>query len=1406
MKMKKTQSLKLMLVGLLCSMGMSAFAGNGDVFTDKRLVLQEQGGAATVMGVLSTDNGVVVIPDKVTNYDEIEIPVVAISPDWYKTTSIVLKKDDEVVSEKSLPGLKNMTFHTLKIDASGLTDLGFPTECIQPLNGKIVNFEVTANCTKLTTIPDYAFANIPYKDVDNTVDQAEVERIQKEIADLTALSANGVKDVKNVPVVKDGKLNAGGKWYTFGDDQATAKSGLIPDDSFKGKTVFLRKTDTQGGAMPDNYPSWLVVDETKKDPTNENAFAAYIVDANGNMHPFGFVEWGTSSAYGEKPYLVKNFGTAEAPKVVGEPLTADPTQTTTVFGVESLKQIAEAEYMKLLQPKNDFDAMVEDVSVRIAHFDNYTSEPLKTAAVVLRALVQAERNMNDAKAEWDKGQLVVGENFWNGGNVSYIITNAVREVAPTMTREQVLAMEFSTQEDPTATPKRALRSEKLDGEDMSELDRVMRIVAKMAEAGFTQIEEGGVKKGYEKPSFQGLEQAKYDTQVAYLAALDMWNDVIAYDNGEPATKLDKDGKETPIQKIEISGNKASYSETEKAMGLTYAQLLAALNEALLAKNKATETYNDVVNSAVTLANLNTALTTAQAGTPNDPVLDYDNLKENPILKHVKIESAPAINTIGKYAFYWCSGAELDGTTAKLPTTLTTINQSAFQKAAKANPDFTTLVNLKKIGDLAFAESGATDGDFSGATGLKDFGGHVFDGCKIVNLMLKGTPLEAIPVNLAQGLYREKAKFVDACGKFHNYDITKDADKAELKALGFVTDQDLADFNGGELEVNTSLTIASLPEAIKVIEKASEGVTKGTYENCINLATLEGGVPATVETIGARAFYGTKIAAFDLTALDKLAFIGAQAFAGNAELTTVKLAAGAPLTAIPGNAFECDEDLAIIELNDDIDCLGENLFAGTAVEKLDLSKTQITVLPKLFGASEGKPNTTLKYLRLPEPEYDFLTGVQTRPGVEIILDEALAYLQNFVGWEYETNKPRFVIPSSVWAMRPGVFKGDKSLKEVYAMDSKLTNLGEETFYGCRSLEKFTFVTLNMIDPKWQVPFGSGTTYRHCDGTEIRIPRVQFNFDDMQFFECPNTEVIMTQESAYNIFGYTQETYPMEYSTVTVYQPTIKLSDFGGGAFSNVYFNTDYATWIKITDATVYTAYQDLNKVYIYRAKHQNGYYKIPVSETSGAEFGFINNADGTKTLGVKWSVDGTTSGSLTPYYAKDGFTVPEWGDNTNYIWAADDKRKPVESAAVIIVSDKQEIPYERHTKPLEIHQSTLDRDNELRITATGINLTDLNPVHAWHFNGVDDANFVRVNSGTAPAGVVVMKLSAYQGTAGNSRIEVVWVDDDATSIMGVKEYVKSLKDSDAIYNLQGVRVSATQKGQMYIQNGKKFIQK
>ena len=65
----------------------------------------------------------------------------------------------------------------------------------------------------------------------------------------------------------------------------------------------------------------------------------------------------------------------------------------------------------------------------------------------------------------------------------------------------------------------------------------------------------------------------------------------------------------------------------------------------------------------------------------------------------------------------------------------------------------------------------------------------------------------------------------------------------------------------------------------------------------------------------------------------------------------------------------------------------------------------------------------------------------------------------------------------------------------------------------------------------------------------------------------------------------------------------------------------------------------------------------------------------------------------------------------------------------------------------------------------------------------------------------MLLKKYEGAPAAAR--VVWMDDaEATAIYGVKE-VKPVVDG-AIYTLQGVRVSAPVKGQIYIQNGKKFI--
>lgn len=90
--------------------------------------------------------------------------------------------------------------------------------------------------------------------------------------------------------------------------------------------------------------------------------------------------------------------------------------------------------------------------------------------------------------------------------------------------------------------------------------------------------------------------------------------------------------------------------------------------------------------------------------------------------------------------------------------------------------------------------------------------------------------------------------------------------------------------------------------------------------------------------------------------------------------------------------------------------------------------------------------------------------------------------------------------------------------------------------------------------------------------------------------------------------------------------------------------------------------------------------------------------------------------------------------------------------------------------------------------------------------ISKAAIVKSTDGTGAhidQGWFYMLLKKYEGAAAAAR--VVWMDEpEATAIYGVKE-IKAVEDG-AIYTLQGVRISAPKKGQIYIQNGKKYIAK
>lgn len=94
----------------------------------------------------------------------------------------------------------------------------------------------------------------------------------------------------------------------------------------------------------------------------------------------------------------------------------------------------------------------------------------------------------------------------------------------------------------------------------------------------------------------------------------------------------------------------------------------------------------------------------------------------------------------------------------------------------------------------------------------------------------------------------------------------------------------------------------------------------------------------------------------------------------------------------------------------------------------------------------------------------------------------------------------------------------------------------------------------------------------------------------------------------------------------------------------------------------------------------------------------------------------------------------------------------------------------------------------------------------NYKGVDVVK-VLVNSTSGKIGLnwYYMFMRHFGDTGSAAR--VIWMDDaEATAIFGVKENAKAAVEDNVMYNLQGVRISAPQKGQLYIMNGKKYIAK
>ena len=1529
MKMKKTQSLKLMLLGLFASVSTSALAAVGDVFQyapsndgSSATLFFEQTSETTakVIGVqtINAANGMVIIPDKCLNtmdgYKSLD--VTEIDDNWAGKTVVVIKHQNLDGSWTEYPAQPAFDFEnydgtiTLDIQATKLYYVG--TDALQSLTPWIEKFIVSPNAG-LKAIPRFAFLNAERTvsvDPDDAADQQEyidglIKAIEAKNNEINGYDTNGVKDGKTTEAV-------GKKEY-------------------EGKQVYLVKADNQGKNYTDQQSFYAIVGDKATDAqgnvlTDKDGKELYKliqIISSGGYREIGNVAWvkvttPDDPATEKDEEVTELWNAIEVSGSIYRYKVAD--MVTTTFGNAHIKGLAE----KLQEASEASQAANADVTIA------------PTKSCYTGKLGQLNTTKDDYEKALDKQKRMNDNNLvtiWGTSNPA--VTFAIAKLSPNglsaadvaTYNSIVTAMQTANWEvkETTYTANTYTKGDEVSVLDVSgsflEIVKIGSTWYQIYKKDDTHYFAYDLTKWYEATqqgtgtptsitgyavvdaiTVAGVNQAVTDAKAAYDAAQEAFDGVkFAHIDGGDLVCYDPNGSYVDDPK--------TLPELEK-IAEDKAKELADANAAL------TKAQGELAD----LEGLKEAAENEDLGEVSYEIPKDNNGKDipNTVLKEAKLANT-ALEAYGEAAFKNCTEA-LFTADPVLPAAAKVIDDEAFYNASKINPDFSVLTALESIGDEAFGLTATTKADFSNSPNLSDLGENVFDNCKITELKLLGTAIKDYdyPDVLANGFYKEYANFTDACGTEWNKNGAKD------------------------LLVNTTLTLATLPENIKSIP------TEAFYL-CINLATLDV-IPAGVESIGARAFFGTKIASFDLSKLVNLETIGAQAFAGNPSLTTVilpqdqkdattgEIIAKAKLTSLPDGAFQCDPALEDITFGPEIECLPAGIFAGNnKIEELDFSNTNLKVLNNLFATGEeiywpnqyNMPykeeyrNTALKSIKLPDQVLDTKDNFTVVvPGLKVIMPNALAYMEGLKD---------VTIPTTVEFMGDGVFYNCQNLETVTAMDSKLTTIGFNSFRNCVKLKTFTFITLNVVEPLGRTwyPTEDLDLDEACDLPEYLTN--QAFFVDHNFFiinSGAQPEVIVTKESIKALDDYFSEP-GHGYAKLSAWQPEMQLSTGDNTLFSDGYFNENYGTWIPVDQADVYTVYQDLNDIYMIRAKQNQRYYKIPavtfpeidgrmpvlpggnlvggwypsaldaqedvvdeeleeaeealegakselnwyenqltiaeneLNELLGKKQNGVTYVDQTpiedaianKKADIAWwknAIEGKKDNvadaqAVVDQLKKDGMSVVfarayidalraqlgfastinqmyrpgingvynhEYWYDTFMNWYIDGypsiARPLTPSAACIIIAKTADgkIQYERHSTADKKYQSTLDPSNQLRAVGTPLTISELpdvtlsSNIWQWGYKTGEAHDWFHITSGTIKAGKVVIPLSAAQG---NSRVNVIWVDDEATAILGVKEYVKSLKDTDAIYNMQGVRVNATTKGQMYIKGGKKFIQ-
>ena len=535
-----------------------------------------------------------------------------------------------------------------------------------------------------------------------------------------------------------------------------------------------------------------------------------------------------------------------------------------------------------------------------------------------------------------------------------------------------------------------------------------------------------------------------------------------------------------------------------------------------------------------------------------------------------------------------------------------------------------------------------------------------------------------------------------------------------------------------------------------------------------------------------------------TSYDRAAFANCKTIKG------LRFADGSGVTWIGDHAFRFCSNLKTIEnIPSELNDIQSWCFEGTALESVDLSKTNVTIMKDgVFYNNKS------------------LTSIQLPNKLENFWDNA------FYGCKVLNN---IVMPSTVVGIYNNVFEGCEALSNVTFNDS-YTTLGHHVFKKCplaavtfpntlNSIGEYAFesTNLNTVDlSNTQITSLPNGSFYNCEQlSDVKLPKALTYIGDHAFYKSPITSITFPP-TLQKIDAWAFQN--AHFKNVVI--PT-QCSLIEQGAFSD---NANLTT-VFINGLECYLAYKafwscpKLTDIYITSNKEPvAGRYGFPFdnnpkvhvmkdfvgifSELKTSEnYNPCNtthfDSDFSLTLGKEWTtftsaynLDFSGYEDLTAYTAKY--------NEANDAVALTPVKKVAAHTGLILKGVKGET----YTLPI------LASDADGLDAVPGNQLVDC--VDALWSTGRENDYFLHngefvksTNNGWVLPGKSYLYIEGGRHTNNSESPLRVYVDNTATAINGITN--NPVVKDEAYYNLQGVKVQRPQHG-VFIHNGKKVVLK